>query len=159
MCIHRSVSPVHIKVISFHPRAPSRHHAFRHISVELIEEQRGREERWAEKGQTIGKGADFFQSGVHAPYCHELPHSLESKPQLALRNPLWFFPLVSNLFQIMYSCRPGGGIIFLHHITALQKKKSSSLFCPFCKTCECLPCDLLKWMNWKKQTKKALVFL
>lgn len=48
-----------------------------------------RSEREAEEGQSIG--FFFLVWSVRASYCCEPPHSLELKPQLSSRHPLWFF--------------------------------------------------------------------
>lgn len=89
----------------------SKHHAYRHTC--LCSYPRRADGRRREKGEMKGgsagikvrwewgdererqkrekqlKIADFFFS-VCVPYSCELPHTLELKPQLATRNPLWF---------------------------------------------------------------------
>lgn len=83
----------------------------------------GREVKEKGRGEKnpIGKSLIFFfKFGVSAPYYHELLHKPELKPQLAVRNPLYFsfifFMLVSNFFQIMFSCLLAGLIIVFLYI-------------------------------------------
>lgn len=60
----------------------------------------------------------------------------------------FFFFLVLNLFQTMYSCRPGGPIIFFHHITVLLP------FLALFKRCVNVWLVACLRMNTKKTTTK-----
>lgn len=155
MCIHRCISVLHNTSRFFHcllcpgkaSCIPTNLFTFK---GECRNKSRMRIEKEAVEGQPSGLAFFFFVSSVHAPYCHEPPHSLELKPQLALRNPLWFFLVrLPTFFQIMYSCLPDGLIIFFLHISPQYKKMSSS---PFALYERCLNVWLVAC--WRKEKRK-----